>query len=125
LRQKVLGGTSVLNDLHLVSIENGIIPDTEGVLEDRAYIILEQFHEGYHRVLERSVKVGVVPREECAEFTAEHTRNPDLTFGDYLMRKDPSVNPADWSVAYGGSDQSREEALRVALEQMSSSISTA
>lgn len=122
LRAAVLAERRRPDYLCLVSIENGLIPVVDGALEDHAYILLEVLAPGRHHLIERVVKVGRVPEEHVTAFTAEHHNDPDLTFGSYLNKRVPSVDPADWSMSHGGSDRSRRQHITETLEQMVASV---
>jgi len=120
-RDRVFSDKVVPDHVYLVSIENGIVPAPDGPLEDRAYLLLEEFRKGHHRLVDCAVTDGIVPDEHREDFTSEHATDPHLTFGHYIKKRDPSVDPADWTVLHGQSYLSRWEALRDTLASMTRS----
>ena len=100
--------------IYLISIENGLIPDSDGVLHDTAFILLEKTEKGTgkHALMENAVVCGHVPDEHRDNYLDARKANPELTFGEYLVQNiDPSVDHRDWSKTHGGSECTRLETI--------------
>ncbi len=112
------GSDMLFSRVYLVSIENGLIEnENTGMIEDIAYIIVEQFQRGTndYKMLKNSVLCGTVPQEHVSTYKQARSSDENLTFGKYLNLDADEC--ADWSKSYGGSPKDRKEHIQDAIHK--------